>query len=186
MKAFAQQTQPQTHQTQPAPVSLEETTLPTFPLLGAAFVLISAIVTVAIWVGQLREKIARTEADVNEISENLEKIQHSLEALNVRMEDGHKALRKDLIEEIRKEILRSEGNIDTSFQTPFLRLEMQIAHLTRELDQRNQTVNQLKQAVGRMGPEIREAKTLARYAWDLNCGASADNGPPSRPQRYQS
>lgn len=184
MKLFAQQTQPQTHQTQPAPVSLEQTTLPTFPLLGAAFVLISAIVTVAIWVGQLREKITRTEDDVNEISEHLEKIQNSLETLNVRFGDNYKSLRKDLLDEIRKEIIRSEGNIDTSFQTPFLRLEMQIAHLTRELDQRNQTVNQLKQAVARMGPEVREAKTLAQYAWNLNSGAGSDNGPPSRPQRY--
>ena len=185
MKAFAQQTQPQTHQTQPAPVSLEETTLPTFPLLGAAFVLISAIVTVAIWVGQLREKIARTESDVNEISENLEKIQNSLDILNSRIEATHKELRKDLIEEIKKEILRSEANIDSSFQTPFLRLEMQIAHLTKELDQRNQTVNQLKSAVNRIGSESREAKSLARLVWEMNC-PSADNGPPSRPQRYQS
>ena len=184
MKLFAQQTQAPTHQTQPAPVSLEQTTLPTFPLLGAAFVLISAIVTVAIWVGQLREKIRRTEEDIEDISEKLSEIQHSLESLNERIEGSHKALRKDLLDEIKKEILRSEANIDTSFQTPFLRLEMQIAHLTKELDNRNQTVNQLKHAVNRIGSESREAKSLARLVWEMNC-PSADNGPPSRPQRYQ-
>jgi hypothetical protein len=114
------------------------------------------------------------------MGEKLTVIQHTLDGLNERMEVCHRQLRKEILEEIRKEILRSEGNIDSSFQTPFLRLEMQLNYLSKALDSRNQTLNQLKSAVNRIGAEAREAKSLSRLVWEMN---TAPDGPPTKPGR---
>jgi len=169
---------PQAHT---APVSLEHTSIPTFPLLSAVFAVVCTVALGGLWVGKLQAKVTQTEEDVEGLSVKLNAIQHTLDGLNDRMENCHRQLRKEILEEIRKEILRSESNIDSSFQTPFLRLEMQLNYLTKALDARNQTLNQLKSAVNRIGSEAREAKSLAHLLWEMN-GAAPD-GPPTRPGR---
>ena len=174
------QSHPQTQREHP--VSLENTSLPTFPLISAGFALLCVLIMAGLWVGRLQEKITRGEEDRDDLRETLEKIQETLKQINAQMDADHRLLRKEILEEIKKEIVRSEGNIDNAFQAPFLRLNLQMENVVKMLNARDNTINQLKSAVTRIGADAREAKAIARMGWEIHCGG--ENGPPSKPQRY--
>lgn len=182
MKFFAQaESRPTISQTgKPENVGLEDLTVPFFPLLGAAVVIISAVSTGMIWLGQLQQRLNNTQEDMEEMKDTLVEIKGSLESIVQKIETGNKEVKKELLAEIKKQAIQSENNVDSAFKAPLISITLKLDYLNKKLSERDQTLNQIKSGLNRIGSEAREAKTLARLAWEVNCG----NGPPSKPQTY--
>jgi len=174
--------QAHTATTQERLISLEETALPTGLVLGGGFTLLITLLAAALWVGKMAEKLKRQEEEMDDLTYKIESIQKLLEGLDSKIEASHREFKRELLEEIKKEGIRTEGNIESYFNGALIEQRLLNEQFKKAFDERNQTISQIKHALNRIGNDAREAKAQARLVWEMN--RPPDN-PPSRPGNYR-
>ena len=143
------------HQTEgQSQVPYERIAIPIDWVFAAVMAVLIPFFSVVWWVRGIKSQ-------VDNVKEQSEENRGRITCLERGVESSHTALKKEILLEIKKDIARSEEAICNYFEQSAIEQRHVNKEIRADIVARTQAILAIKEAIGRIGNDAREAKALA-------------------------